>query len=138
MMMPAFSRATFAQPLLDAVAEGRIPRVDITPYHARQIRSLNDAALNKKLAEVWGELRDLSSDKQKLIARWKAQLTPAALAKAHSRFRSRIRLHFDSSEALRAAWAESSRNGLVVVTGSLYLVGELLPFVRRGAQSIRG
>jgi putative heme-binding domain-containing protein len=76
------SRATFAQPLLDAVAEGRIPRADISPYHARQIRSLDDAALNKKLAEVWGELRDSSSDKQQLIAKWKTQFTSAALAKA--------------------------------------------------------
>jgi putative membrane-bound dehydrogenase-like protein len=76
------SRVTFAQPLLDAVAEGRIPRADISPYHARQIRSLNDAAVNKRLAEVWGELRDSSSDKVQLIARWKTRFTPAALAKA--------------------------------------------------------
>jgi len=64
------------------VAEGRIPRADISPYHARQIRSLNDAALNKKLAEVWGELRDSSSDKQQWIAKWKTHFTSAALAKA--------------------------------------------------------
>ena len=76
------SRATFAQPLLDAVAEGRIPRADISPYHARQIRGLNDGALNKKLAEVWGEVRDSSSDKQQAIARWKTQFTSAALAQA--------------------------------------------------------
>jgi putative heme-binding domain-containing protein len=76
------SRASFASALLDAVAEGKIPRADISPYHARQIRSLNDTALNKKLTKVWGELRDLPGDKQQVIARWKAQLTPAALAKA--------------------------------------------------------
>jgi putative membrane-bound dehydrogenase-like protein len=76
------SRATFARTLLEAVADGRIQRADISPYHARQIRSLNDAALNKQLAEVWGELRELSSDKQQLIAKWKTQFTPAALAKA--------------------------------------------------------
>src|SRR6185369_13067115 len=76
------SRATFAQPLLDAVAEGRIPRADISPYHARQIRSLKDAALNRKLGEVWGELRESSADKQQLITKWKTQFTSAALAKA--------------------------------------------------------
>jgi putative heme-binding domain-containing protein len=76
------SRPAFAQALLDAVAEGKIPRADISAFHARQIRSLNDAALNQRLVEVWGELRDSPADKQQLIARWKAQFTPAALAKA--------------------------------------------------------
>jgi len=76
------SRPAFAQALLDAVAEGKIPRADISAFHARQIRSLNDATLNKKLAEVWGELRDSPTDKRQLIAGWKAQFTPAALAKA--------------------------------------------------------
>ncbi len=76
------SRVAFAQALLDAAAEGRIPRADISAYHARQMRSLNDAALTRKLAEVWGELRDSSADQEQRIARWKAQFTPAALARA--------------------------------------------------------
>jgi putative membrane-bound dehydrogenase-like protein len=76
------SRVTFAGALLDAVAEGKIPRTAISVFHARQIRSLNDAALNEKLAKTWGELRDPASDKQPLIAKWKSQLTPAVLAKA--------------------------------------------------------
>ena len=38
--------------------------------------------INKKLAAVWGELRDSPADKQELIAKWKARLTPVALAKA--------------------------------------------------------
>jgi putative membrane-bound dehydrogenase-like protein len=76
------SRPNFARALLDAAAEGRIPRSDISAFHARQIRSLNDPALNRKLAEIWGQLRDSPTDKQQLIARWKAQLTPAALVKA--------------------------------------------------------
>src|SRR5438034_9175731 len=46
------------------------------------MRSLNDAGLNRKLAEVWGELRDSPADKQQQIAKWKAQLSPATLAKA--------------------------------------------------------
>ncbi|MBI3415901.1 MAG: c-type cytochrome [Verrucomicrobia bacterium] len=76
------SRATFANALLDAVAEKKIPREDISAFHARQMRSLNNAALNKKLADVWGELRDSSADKQQLIARWKTQFTPVVLGKA--------------------------------------------------------
>ncbi len=46
------SRPSFASALLDAVAEGKIPRADISAFHARQIRSLNDTTLNKKLTEV--------------------------------------------------------------------------------------
>jgi putative membrane-bound dehydrogenase-like protein len=76
------SRASFAAALLDAVAAGRIPRADISAFHARQILSLNDATLNRKLAETWGELRDSSADKQQLITRWKTQFTLATLARA--------------------------------------------------------
>src|SRR5205823_14179755 len=76
------TRSTFASPLLDAVAEGKIPRADISAFHARQIRSLNNAALNTRLGEVWGELRDSPSDKRQLIAKWKSKLTTSALSKA--------------------------------------------------------
>ena len=76
------TRSTFASPLLDAVAEGRIPRADISAFHARQIRGLNEPALNKKLAETWGEFRDSPAEKQQLITLWKARLTPEAIAKA--------------------------------------------------------
>ena len=82
LMSSLVSRASFASALLDAVAEGKIPRADISAFHARQIRSLNDGVLNKKLTKTWGELRDLPRDKQQLIASWKRQVTPAALAKA--------------------------------------------------------
>jgi putative membrane-bound dehydrogenase-like protein len=77
------SRASFASALLDAVANKKIPRGDITAFHARQIRSLNDAELNKKLAATWGELRDSSQDKRKGIADWKTKLPPATLARAN-------------------------------------------------------
>src|SRR5207247_336568 len=83
-----------AQALLDAVAEGKIPRADISAFHARQIRNLADMKLNRKLAEVWGELRDSPAEKQQLIANWKAQLTPAALARAD---RNQGRLTFNTA-----------------------------------------
>ncbi|HXJ59977.1 MAG TPA: PVC-type heme-binding CxxCH protein [Verrucomicrobiae bacterium] len=77
------SRVTFAQALLDAVAEGKIPRTELTAFHLRQIRSLNDAGLNQKLTRAWGEFRETSADKQQLIAAWKTQLTAATLARAN-------------------------------------------------------
>jgi putative membrane-bound dehydrogenase-like protein len=76
------SRPAFAKPLLDQVAAGKIPRTDLTAFHARQIRSLNDPALTRRLVEAWGELRDSSADKQQLIAELKDRLTTATLAKA--------------------------------------------------------
>ena len=76
------SRPSFAGALLDAVSEGRIARGEISAFHARQIRSLNEPSLNKKLAEAWGELRDSPGQNGQLIAKWKTQLTPATLAKA--------------------------------------------------------
>lgn len=76
------SRPIFADALLDAVQEHHFPRRDITAFHARQIRTLNDPALNRRLAEVWGELREAPKDKAQLIAKWKQQLGPAALTKA--------------------------------------------------------
>ena len=76
------SRPAYAAALLDAVAAGRIPRAQLSAFHARQIRSFNDPALSKQLGEAWGEERESSADKKQSIARWKALLTPAALASA--------------------------------------------------------
>jgi putative membrane-bound dehydrogenase-like protein len=76
------SRPSFAGALLEEIAAGRIPRADVTPFHARQIRSFNDAGLTKRLAEVWGQLRDSPAEKQKFIAELKTKLQPAALAAA--------------------------------------------------------
>jgi len=59
------------------------------------------------------------------------------IAAINSRFHKRIELHPDSRSALEAAWDRCSRKGLVVVTGSLYLVGELLPVVQESNRSLR-
>jgi putative membrane-bound dehydrogenase-like protein len=74
------SRPTFAAALLDAVGGGKIPRGDITPFHARQIQSFHDAALDKRLTEVWGEIRESSAEKLQFMAKLKQQMTPAFLA----------------------------------------------------------
>lgn len=76
------SRPVFARALLAEVAAGRLPRADVTAFHARQIRSFNDAALNAQLAKAWGELREAAADKRALIAKLKTQLTPDVFAKA--------------------------------------------------------
>jgi putative membrane-bound dehydrogenase-like protein len=76
------SRKGFAKALLDQVAANRVPKTAITVIHARQIRSFKDEALDKQLAEVWGEVRESSADKQNLIAELKGKLTPEVLSKA--------------------------------------------------------
>jgi putative heme-binding domain-containing protein len=68
-----------------------IDRGDITPVIARQIRSFNDPTLTKQLAEVWGEARESSEDKKKLMAELRAKLTPEFIAKGDQ---SRGRLIF--------------------------------------------
>ena len=60
---------------------------------------------------------------------------PAEVAAMHKRYASRMKIHSNMREALRAAWKECSASGLVVVTGSLYLVGELLPFVQANSKT---
>lgn len=60
---------------------------------------------------------------------------PEEISSLHKRWQPRMRLYPGSRAALLAAWKACPRDGLVLVTGSLYLIGELLPVVRN---SIRG
>jgi hypothetical protein len=53
----------------------------------------------------------------------------------HRSFQDRMQFHSGVRQALDAAWKQCSRSGLVVVTGSLYLVGELLPVVQKAVGS---
>ena len=77
------TRASTAGALLDAIAAGRVRRQEVSAFHARQIRSLQNEALAKQLTEVWGETRESSADKQALMAKLKSQLTPERLAEAN-------------------------------------------------------
>ena len=76
------SRSTWAGRVLEAVASGKLPRAELTSFHARQIRGFNDAALTKRLGEVWGVSRDSDAEKLAQMARWKNRLTPAVLKQA--------------------------------------------------------
>ncbi|MEQ1840971.1 MAG: hypothetical protein ABL994_11210, partial [Verrucomicrobiales bacterium] len=76
------SRASFAGILLKRIEQGEIPRDAISPFHARQIRSLGVEALTKQLGEVWGEVRDTPEAVKAEIANWKTLLTPEVIASA--------------------------------------------------------
>ena len=84
-MTALLTRPTWAAKLLDTIAADRIPRSDLTAFHARQINGFQDAALDAKLTEVWGASRQSSADKTALIATWKERLTPELIAQADQR-----------------------------------------------------
>jgi putative heme-binding domain-containing protein len=68
--------------LLDQVAAGRIPRSDLTAFHARQIQSLGDQALSQQLASVWGAIRVSDSERRGRITQLKQKLDHFALDRA--------------------------------------------------------
>ena len=76
------SRPSFARALLDEVAAGRVPRSDLTSFHARQIQSLGDAALSRQLSSAWGEIRPSDTDRRDRIGQLKQRLDRAALGRA--------------------------------------------------------
>jgi len=72
------SRGSYAKALLDAVAGKQVAAADISADVIRQLRNLNDAALAKRINEVWGIVRDTPADRKKLIAQYTKMLkTPA-------------------------------------------------------------
>ncbi|MDX1946127.1 MAG: family 16 glycoside hydrolase [Pirellulaceae bacterium] len=79
------SRPAFAAALLDAVAGGKVPAGHLTADLVTQLRNLSDVALNKRIEQVWGVVRESPADKAKLIGEYKALLlskaggTPAPL-----------------------------------------------------------
>jgi putative heme-binding domain-containing protein len=76
------TRPTWARALLAGIQSGEVPKTDLSAFHARQLRTLNDPELTTKLTELWGDLRESSAEKRDLITRLKSQLTPDILAKA--------------------------------------------------------
>jgi putative membrane-bound dehydrogenase-like protein len=76
------TRPAYAHALLDAVQSGTVPAATISPYQARQIRSLNDPDLTQKLTTTWGELRDTPEAKKTELAQWTQRLTPELIAQS--------------------------------------------------------
>lgn len=73
------SRAEFAQPLMTALAEGKISRKDISAAQAQQLMNLGNADITASLQKHWGELRATSEEKKQQIAAWKQKLTPEVM-----------------------------------------------------------
>jgi putative membrane-bound dehydrogenase-like protein len=77
------SRVAFASLLLKEIAAGKIARTDLAAFQARRIQGFNNAALSKQLSAAWGDLRETSADKVKLIHDLKGRLTRDEVAKAN-------------------------------------------------------
>ncbi len=88
------ARPASAEAVLDAIAAGKIKRTDMTAFHARQINSLKNPPLDKKLADIWGEMRTTPDDKKQAIAHYKTWLTSARVSAANP---SRGRALFNTS-----------------------------------------
>ena len=72
------TRKRYARALLSAITEGAIPRDDIPAHVARSMNLI----LGETFSKAFGEVRDLSEDRTKLMAKYKAMCTPQAIAKA--------------------------------------------------------
>jgi putative membrane-bound dehydrogenase-like protein len=72
-------RVTSASALLDAVERGTIARSDLSALLARQIVSLKDPALQRRLDALWGSVRPSPSELRTRMDQFKARWTPAQL-----------------------------------------------------------
>lgn len=76
------SRRTWAERVLQAIGDRRVPGTDLTAFHARQIRGFKDPKLDQQLATRWGAARESGAESAARIADWKRRLSPAVLKAA--------------------------------------------------------
>jgi putative heme-binding domain-containing protein len=72
------TRKFYASSLLDAVSSNQISKDEIPVHVARPLEEL----LGERFSQVFGELKPIGDDREKLMAKYKALLTAEALAKA--------------------------------------------------------
>lgn len=74
------SRPSFANSLVVAIRDGKIPREDLSAYQVRQIHSFGVQELSDRLSEVWGEVRDTPAEKLVQIESLKQTLGDSSAA----------------------------------------------------------
>lgn len=72
------ARKRYARALLDAVKRKTVPRDDIPAHVARSLNSL----LGEQFVEVFGRVKPISEDREKLMAKYRSLLSDEAIAKA--------------------------------------------------------
>ena len=73
------SRPEFALVLLDAVQRGSFEKKNLTAFHVRQMRTLKDERVNRRLDEVWGRAADSNAEMRATMARLKRTYDAAPL-----------------------------------------------------------
>ncbi|HXD85925.1 MAG TPA: PVC-type heme-binding CxxCH protein [Urbifossiella sp.] len=79
------SRAAWANAMLDAVEQGKLPRAEVSLLAARQIIALNDKKLTERLGRVWGKIQPASKERVALIKKWKGLLKPESMKAASAK-----------------------------------------------------
>jgi len=69
------SRAAYAKPLLDAIGNKKVPANEVPAEVVRQMRNLNDKAIDTRIGEVWGIVRTTPEDRLKFIAQYRNKLS---------------------------------------------------------------
>ena len=62
------SRKEYALALLDAVDKKIVARADLSAYVARQLHAMGDKRVTERLRQVWGDVRDTTSEKKQQLA----------------------------------------------------------------------
>jgi dihydrofolate synthase/folylpolyglutamate synthase len=109
----------------------RVLRAFLRSRPAKRIHLVFGALSDKDILRIGDCLFPLSQAIHLTALKNARTAIPEEIAALHERYRSRMRMHSGARKALLAAWRECPRDGLVVVAGSLYLIGELLPTVRK-------
>lgn len=82
------SRPTFAASLLDSIESGKLPAAELTAFDVRQLRSLGDETLNRRVSELWGDVRETSAEKTNRIEMLKEMIQQSDISiadKSHGR-----------------------------------------------------
>ncbi len=74
------SRPRYGWMLTEAIQSGQIPREDVPPHVARQLRRV----VGSGFVEVWGPIDQRAGDKDALDARYRELLTPQAVSQANA------------------------------------------------------
>jgi dihydrofolate synthase / folylpolyglutamate synthase len=122
--------------LLDGAhnAEGaRLLREHLLGRRERSVHLVFGAARDKDIRKITATLFPLAQSIHLAPLDNPRSAVTEKVAAMHEPSRGRIQVHGSACDALAAAWRRCPEHGLVVVTGSLYLVGELLPPVRADA-----
>jgi putative membrane-bound dehydrogenase-like protein len=77
------SRPSHAAALMEAIADQRIARTELSAVHAGKIRQLGDESLDQELERLWGRVGDTPDDIAKKIVAMREVYTPTVLAAAN-------------------------------------------------------